>query len=150
MSVCGGDNRLDRPLAIERHEEIAQRVTRRMQGDGEGDLWALLCESLDPWHDAAGRDGDATLPNPTPHWIGEAIDGGEDGINVLQWLTHPHVDHIGQLAILGAEDLARNAHLVLDLTGAEIAGKTEFARGAERAADRAARLAGDTDSRTWP
>ena len=82
-------------------------------------------------------------PEPEPARVVERLDGGQDAVEVEQWLAHPHEHDVRQALAVRNEAPRREADLVDDLGDLEVAPEPELAGGAERAADGAAGLARD-------
>ena len=135
---------------VHRHQLVAQLVARGVQGDGEPDGDALLGESADAGHHAhrGHRDvarGDA---EPLRRHRADLPNGAQHGPVVAHRLAHAHEHDVAEPArpagnVAVPHGLGRHTHLFDDLAGRHIAGQTEFAGGAERAAHAAADLAGD-------
>ena len=75
-----------------------------------------------------------------PAGVGEPGHSLENSIQVEQRFAHAHEDHVGERPLVGGQATSGVANLIEDLRGFEVPTETQLARGAERAADRAARL----------
>ena len=87
---AGGDTSRDRPLAVDRHELVAQRIGRGVQADGEVDLRQLVDHAIHARHDARGADGDVARADPEPRRVVEQADRLEHAVGVVQRLAHAH------------------------------------------------------------
>ena len=128
---------------VERHQEVAQRRPCRMQGDGQRVLRPQRGQLLDARDDAAGADGDVPGAQPERARVAEQRRGGQDPIGVQQRLAHAHEHDVRDPTALSRQVTAPEATLVHDLGDLQVTPEAQLARGAERAADRAAGLAGD-------
>ena len=137
----------DRVLAVDRHELVAQRVIRRMQGHRERAV-GLLRELVDLRHEAGGRERDAAARDVEAKIIEHDAHCGHDITEVGERLAHAHQHDIGhrpQPAGLEAEFAVGEPDLADDLGGGEVAVETLLRRRAERAVERAADLRGHAE-----
>ena len=142
--VAGGrDDLRDRPAAVQRDEDVAQRVARGVERDRQRELWSERGQATDAGHDARRRHGDVAGTQPEPVPVVERLDGGQDPVEVEQRLAHPHEHDVGQPLAVRDEAARGETDLVDDLGDLEVAPEPEFAGRAERAADRTAGLARD-------
>ena len=82
-------------------------------------------------------------PEPEPPPVVERLDRGQHPVEVEQRLAHAHEHDVRQAVAVGREAARREADLVDDLGGLEVAPEAQLAGRAERAADGAAGLARD-------
>ena len=141
MVARGVDDLRDRPAPVERHEHVAQRVAGGMQRDRQRELGAEGGEPAHARYDARGRHGDVAGAEPEPAAIVQRLDRGQHVVEVEERLAHPHEHDVREPLSLRGQPPRRVAGLVDDLGRVEVAREPELARGAERAADRAAGLA---------
>ena len=137
----------DRVLAVDRHELVAQRVIRRMQGHRERAV-GFLRELVDLRHEAGGRERDAATRDVEAKIIEHDAHCGHDITEVGERLAHAHQHDIGhrpQPAGLEAEFAVGEPDLADDLGGGEVAVETLLRRRAERAVERAADLRGHAE-----
>src|SRR5919106_6327553 len=135
----------DRPAAVQRHEDVAERIARGVKRYGQRELRPERGEPADPRHDARGRDGDVTGTEPEPTGVVERIDRGEDAVEVQERLAHPHEHDVREPSAGRGEPPRGMTDLVDDLGGLEVATEAELTRRAERAAHGAAGLARDAE-----
>ena len=145
---------LQRPLAVQRHQLVTQRVVGRVQADGQVHLRQLVDHAVDPRHHARRADRDVACADPQPLRVVQQAHRLEHAVGVVQRLAHAHEDDVVVAAArartpVGAKRQPRVTvpvqHLVDDLARRQLAAEPGLAGGAERAAHRAARLAGDAD-----
>jgi hypothetical protein len=132
-----------RPAPVERHEHVAQRVAGGVERDRQRELWTEPGEAADAGDHARGRYRDVAGAEPEPTRVVQGLDRGQHPIEVEQRLAHPHEHDIGQPPAIDREAARGAADLVDDLRNGQIAPEPELAGCAERAADRATRLARD-------
>ena len=137
------DDRPDRPAPIERDQQIAQGVARRMQAHRERPLGAERGQALDPRHDARRRDREVAGAEPEAFSVGDRLGRGDHRVEVEQGLAHAHEDEVREVAAAGRQPATGVADLVDDLRHLEVPLEAQLTGGAERAADRTARLAAD-------
>ncbi len=75
--------------------------------------------------------------------VRQDLNGLEDPVEVEQRLAHAHEDDVGQVAAAPRQAPGGMANLIDDLGRFQVAAEAQLSGGAERAADRAAGLAGD-------
>jgi len=127
---------------VDGHDCWALLLERRVEREGEVDLWEELGELADGGYDSDGRDREAPWRH-AEHWrLGQLRQGVEDG-GIGQWLAHAHErDAIDMLLAL-----SKVQDLIGDLVGRELALDADTTRGAEGARERAAGLRRDADRR---
>jgi hypothetical protein len=109
----GAQHLADRPARVDRHEGVAQLVVRRVQGQREGDLQALLRQAAHRRDQADGGDDDAALADADAvrRRVDDPADGADHPVVVRQRLAHAHEDDVadpaaaGRLGALGGDDL---------------------------------------------
>src|SRR3984893_15542149 len=118
-----------------------------MEGDGEGDWELLAAELLDARNETAGGVDDAPRADADQVWVRKAPHGFHHRRIVRHRFAHAHEDDVRKAPAFGREHADRVERLLDDLVRPEVAAKRELASGAERTADGAAGLRGDTEGR---
>src|SRR5438552_7249937 len=91
----GGEDLLDAPFPIDRHDPRARRIVRRVERDREVDREAFAAERIDARHDPARRDGQPSRADAELLRIGERAHRRERRVVVVERLPHPHVHDVG-------------------------------------------------------
>ena len=138
-----GDHRSNGPAPVQRHQEVAQRVARRVEADRQRPLRAHRGQPLDPRHHARSRY--RQVAGTQPEALGVRDDDGRlhDGVEVQERLAHAHEDEVRQVTAAGCQAAPGVPDLVDDLGDVQVTLEPELAGGAERAPDGTAGLAAD-------
>ena len=134
---------LHRPAPVERDQDVPERIACRVQADGERELGAKRGQAADAGHHAGRGDGDVPGAQAEAVRIVQGIHRSQDVIEVEQRLPHPHEHDVGQPLPACGQAPGGRADLVHDLRRLEVAPEAQLTGGTERAAHRAACLAGD-------
>ena len=135
----GIHDRRDRPAAVERHEDVAERIARGVERDRERVLRRDVRQPPDPRHDARRGERDVARAEPEPARVRDRLGRGEHAVQVEERLAHPHEDDVREPPAAGGEPSRGGPDLVDDLGRLQVALQAELAGRAERAPDRAAR-----------
>jgi len=141
-----GQEHLQIPLLVQRHELRSQRVIRSIQRDRQLGTDLLFAKVMDAGHDSSGRYGHAALRNPNA--LNQQSRRLHKILVVQERFAHAHENQVD--AILGRENVLifqHGANLPHKLTGGQVALHSEQRGQAELAVDCTAHLAGDADGR---
>ena len=160
IGPAGVEQRRDVPLAIDRHEGVAHRVRRRVEGDGE-QAADLRAHAGDLGDDAARRQGDPPARQRDALAVHGDLHRVAHRVEVVERLAHAHQHDVRDQPLLVGlaspvgEVVAGDEDLADDLGGGQVAHQPLGAGVAERAgqrapdlarhAERAAVLLGDVD-----
>ena len=150
VGARGGHHVRDGPAAVERDEEVAQRIAGGVEADRQGPLGPQPGEPLDPRDHARRRDRDVARSQPEARRIRESCRGVQDRVEVEERLAHPHEDDVREVAPGAGQAAPGMARLVDDLGHVKIAVEAELPGGTERAADGTPRLAADAEGVPLP
>ncbi len=87
------------PFAVDGHELVADLVVGCVEREGETEFspaWGLdlLLDSAESIDASDGGDGDGGHGDGGAGLVGQACDGAEDFIEVVEWFTHAHEDDV--------------------------------------------------------
>ena len=88
----GGHDGIDGPAAVHGDDARAGGVVGGVEGEGEIDGDGGVGELVDSGDDADGGDGDVTPAEISKHGVGDALDGGEDVLEIVKGFAHSHED----------------------------------------------------------
>ncbi|AMY70342.1 hypothetical protein AKL17_3109 [Frigidibacter mobilis] len=147
----GGQQRLDVPFLVDRHQRVAHRIGGGVEADGQ-QAADLLGGAGDLGHHARGGQGDAAARKGQPLAIHHDLHRVAHVLEVVERLAHAHQHDIGHQPRLilrrarhwpFAQVVARQHHLADDLARGQVAHQFLRAGMAERTSQRAADLAGN-------
>ena len=151
VAAARGQQFLQRPLAVDRHQLVAQGVVRRVQRDGQRHR-AGFAQPIHPRHETRGRQRDPAARQAVGVVVEHHPHRGDDVVEIRQRLAHAHHHHVGDgtlaLREVGAQRAIGPPQLADDLARAQVAVEALPAGGAERAFERAADLARDAQRAT--
>ena len=142
-AVGGGEDVGDRETFAHREELGARGVVGSVERDGEVDVETGGGEGVDAGDDADGGDGDLAPAEGAEAVVGDAVDRGEDVVEVQQGLAHAHEDEGLEAAADGEGFATEGEKLFDDFAGGEVALEAGLGGGAEIAAHGAADLGGN-------
>ena len=148
-AAAGGQEILDGPALIHRHEALPHRVRRGVERDRQVDLQLFLGELLHPADQPHRRHGDP--PGGVAEGAGmdqepERLNGG---LVVGQRLAHAHEDEVGD-ARSRVEGPAHRRQLADDLSRRQVANEAHGPGEAERAGEAASDLDGEAEGEPVP
>ncbi|RMT72361.1 hypothetical protein ALP42_05570 [Pseudomonas savastanoi pv. nerii] len=151
VTAAGIKEHLQRVFLVDRHQLVTQRIVRRVQRQGQGNV-DMLGKLIDHRYHAGGGQGHPALGNAIPQVIHHQMHGSNDIVEVQQRLTHAHHHHVGDGTVDGrryaAKGFVGNPHLTDDFGGGEVAVEALLAGGAETAIQGTARLGRNTQGAT--
>ena len=150
-----GEQLLERILAIDRNQPVAQRVVRRVQAHRQRHR-ACIAQPVEGRDDARGRQRHAPARQPVGVVVEHDVHGGDDVVEVGERLAHAHHHDVGDRMpslldpgrgrVVGKQRTVRVPQLADDLGDAEVAVEALLAGRAERAVERAAGLRRDAQA----
>ena len=149
IAAAGLHQFLDRVLAIDRHQLIAQTIVGRMQRYRERHVGNLL-QLMHGRNHAGGTDRDAALAQRVTKIIAHHIDRGDHRVKVEQGLAHAHHHDIGHALLVAFREQAMVGKMQLGdyLGGGQVAIESLLRGRAETAVQRTAQLRGNAQGHT--
>ena len=153
VAPCAVDKTLQRILAIDRHQLIAQLIVGRMQRDRQGDI-GDIAKAIDFRDHSRGAQCYPALGEAVAIVVEHNIHSIDHIVEIHQRFAHTHHHHIGDLARVFQVELVKgfrgDPQLANNFRGGQVAVKALLAGGAETAVQCAANLGGDTEGSAIP
>ena len=134
----------DGPAVVDGDKLVPLFIRGGVQGDGQRRLALLIGVAADGGDQSHSGNGDFARAQVEAGFVGQAVNGGEGVVVIVQRLAHAHHHNVGDVLLGLGQFVSKIKHLGHDFADGEVAEEAHLPGGAKDAAHGAARLRADT------